>query len=119
MVLCQILVNNPNYNLYPINVFGRKKVKIVRLDYRYTAGGNDKTLYMESNILRLPISNFPYFLFSANTAHQVSNINGELIFDDVNFNGNLDLRFVDAEASAVPTNFVNLILTLDITEYEK
>ena len=117
MVLCQIVISDANYNLYPINIFGNnKRVKIIKIDYRYTAGGSDKIIYIESNILRVPYSNFPYFCFSANSNHQIGNINGEIIFDDVNFNGNLDLRICDYDTKAVPTNFTTLVLTIDITD---
>jgi hypothetical protein len=117
MVLCQILISTPNLTLYPINVFGNnKRVKIVRIDYRYNAGGQDKIIVIQSNILRLPLSNYPYFLFSANNNHQIGNINGDLVYEDVNFNGNLDIMILDAETQAVPTNFVTMVLTLDISD---
>jgi hypothetical protein len=116
MVLCQIVISDPAYNLYPINIFGNKKVKIIKLDYRYTAGGSDKIIYIESNILRVPYSNFPYFCFSANSNHQIGNINGDIEFEDVAINGNLDLRIMDYDTRAVPTNFTTLVLILDISD---
>jgi hypothetical protein len=115
MVLCQILIAQPVYNLYAINTFGRKKVKLIRIDYRYGAGGQDKMIYIESNILRVPLSNFPYFLFSANNNHQIGNINGGIEFD-CDINGNLDLRICDYATKAEPADFVQLVLTLDITD---
>ena len=60
MVLSQIVINSPNYSLYAINTFGRKNIKLLRIDYRFNVGA-DKLIYLESNILRLPLSNFPFF----------------------------------------------------------
>ena len=61
MVLCQIVVNSATYSLYAINTFGRKNIKLLRIDYRFGVGA-DKLIYLESNILRLPLSNFPFFV---------------------------------------------------------
>ena len=115
MVLCQIVINSATYSLYAINTFGRKNIKLLRIDYRFGVGA-DKLIYLESNILRLPLSNFPFFVFSSNSSHQVGNINGNIEFEDTTLNGNFDLRICDYATRLEPTDFVQLVLTLDITD---
>lgn len=118
MVLCQIFINQPETRLYAINTFGNKRVKLIKIDYLYnSATGTDKYIYIESNILRLPLSNFPYFMFCSSTSRQMSNIvGGEIVWDDVNINGNLDISIKDFETFATPTAFISMIITLDIID---
>lgn len=117
MVLCQLLITDPSIRSYCINTYGRKRVQILKLDYRYTAGGSDKIIVLQSNILRLPLSNYPWFAFSPNNAHQIGNLHGDIVFDDVNIDGNLDLNILDFDTGAAPANFTTMIITLDITDY--
>ena len=116
MVLCQIIVDQVGSKLYPINIYGKKKVKICRVDYRQQAN-NDKTIYLESNILRLPYGNFPYFTMMSNPNHQISNVHSDLEFQ-CDFNGNLDIAVKDIETLASANGFVLLILTIDISNVE-
>lgn len=116
MVLCQIIVDQAGTKLYPINVYGKRKVKICRVDYRQVAN-NDRTIYLESNILRLPYGNFPYFTMMTNNSQQVSNIHSDLEFE-CNFNGNLDISVKDIETLANANGFIMLILTLDLSFVE-
>lgn len=117
MVLCQLLITDPSIKSYVINSFGRKRVQILKLDYRYTAGGADKIIVLQSSNLRLPLSNYPYFAFSPNNAHQIGNLHGDIVFDDVTFDGNLELNILDYDTGAAPANFTTMIITLDITDY--
>lgn len=115
MVLCQVYTESAAPQLYNINVFGKKKVKIVKMDYMYTAG--DRMIGLRSNILRMPYGNVPYFIFVNNPNHQVGNIHSDLEFE-ANFNGNLDLEIFDVTTNAAPAGFQRLCLTLDITDIE-
>jgi hypothetical protein len=117
MVLCQVIISNPAVTYYPININGRNKVQILKIDYRYSAGGSDKLAVIQSDHLRLPFSNYPYFTFSANVNHQVSNISGDIVFEDVVIDGSLNLQILDYETGAAPTNFQFLVLTMNITPY--
>jgi hypothetical protein len=117
MVLCQVIISNPAVTYYPININGRNKVQILKIDYRYSAGGVDKLVVIKSDHLRLPFSNYPYFTFSANVNHQVSNISGDIVFDDVEIDGNFNLQIIDYETGVAPTNFQFLVLTMNITPY--
>jgi hypothetical protein len=117
MVLCQVIISNPAVTYYPININGRNKVQILKIDYRYSAGGIDKLAVIQSDQLRLPFSNYPYFTFSANVNHQVSNISGDIVFEDVVIDGRLNLQILDYETGVAPTNFQFLVLTLNIIPY--
>lgn len=114
MVLCQVIVDIAERHLYPINVFGRKKVRICKVDYQYSAD-NGEIIYLESDILRLPLGNFPYFTFVPVGTYQVGNIHSdmELICD---FNGNLDITVRDWVTRDIASDFELLVLTLDITD---
>jgi len=113
MVLCQIYITNPTNQLIPIGVNGRKKVKIVRIDFSYTAN-NDKVVQLQSSILRVPYGNVAYITMSNNPNHQISNISNDMIFD-TNINGNLDLNIIDVATGLAPAGFVSFMLLLDIT----
>lgn len=118
MVLCQIFITEPiPINLLiPIGVFGRKKLKIVRIDYAYTAN-NDKVIQLQSNILRVPYGNVPYLTMSTNPNHQISNISDNMIFD-VQLAGNLDLSIINAATGGPPSGFTSFMMLLDITDFE-
>ncbi len=113
MVLCQIYTADASPQLYAINVFGKKKVKIVKLDYLCT--GTDKIIALKSSILRLPYGNAPYFVFASNPTHQVGNVHSDLELS-CNFNGNFDLEVLDTATGAQPAGFQKLCLTLDISD---
>jgi len=115
MVLCQVYTTDATSQLYTINVFGKKKVKIVKIDYIWT--GTDKIIVLKSNILRVPYGNAPYFMFANNSNHQVGNVHADLEFD-CNFSGNLDLEVIDMATGTQPAGFVKLCLSLDITDAE-
>jgi len=119
MVLCQVYVNAATPNLYNINVFGKKKVKIVKIDYRAANAGNPvyHSVRLLSSILRVQYSNVPYFMFHSNPAYQIDNIHGDLEMI-CNFNGNLDIELFDNDTNARPQYFVDMILQLDITDAE-
>lgn len=120
MVLCQVIVRNAQPQLYQIGIYGRKKVRLCRLDYRYDAAPGDdpnQALYLHSDILRLPFGNFPYFAFMPVSAYQVSNIHSDMEFV-CDFNGNLDIAVRRVTDNAVTTILGILILTLDISDVE-
>ena len=114
MVLCQIYTTDATAQTYAINVFGKKKVKIVKIDYLFTAGG-DKIIALKSNFLRIPYGNAPYFMFANNSNYQISHIQGNLELE-CNFNGNFDLEVLDTATNAIPAGFIKICLTLDITD---
>lgn len=116
MVLCQIYTTDATAQTYAINVFGRKKVKIVKVDYLCT--GIDKIVSLKSNFLRIPIGNYPNFCFATNPNHQVGNIHSDLEFETKDFNGNFDLEILDTSNNSQPAGFAKLVLTLDITDTE-
>ena len=114
MVLCQIYTLDATAQTYTINVFGRKRVKIAKLDYLCT--GTDKIVALKSNFLRMPYGNAPYFVFATNPNHQVGSIHSdlELVCD---FNGNFDLEILDTATNAAPAGFGKICLTLDIQDF--
>jgi hypothetical protein len=118
MVLVQIVINDASVQYYNVNVFGRKRVKLIKIDYRYSAGGADKLVVIQSDQLRLPFSNYPYFVFCANTNHQISNIHSDIVFDDVVLDGSLNLRIVDYETGVAPPNLQFLVLLFEITDFD-
>jgi hypothetical protein len=123
MVLCQVYVNNADVNpsnLYTINVFGKKKVKIVKIDFKAVNLQNAPVYYniqLQSNILRLPYGNVPYYTFKTNPNEQIGNIHSDVEFI-ANFNGNLDLKVVNKDTNDVPLYFVDMVLSLDISDAE-
>ena len=46
----------------------------------------------------------------------INAINGNIEFEDTTLNGNFDLRICDYATRLEPTDFVQLVLTLDITD---
>ena len=118
MVLCQIYTTDATAQTYAINVFGRKKVKIVKVDYVYTAGGTDKIVALKSNFLRIPLGNYPNFCFATNPNNQVGNVHSELELEVKDFNGNIDLEVLDTATNTQPAGFTKLCLSLDITDIE-
>jgi hypothetical protein len=114
MVLCQIYTTTALNNLLSVGISGRKKVRIVRIDYTGTANAS---IQLQSNILRVPYGNVPWFTFSSNPNHQIGNIHNEIEFVDVNLNGNLDVSVVDATTGNAPAGFTALMMLLDITDY--
>ncbi len=118
MVLVQVVINDASITNYNLNVFGRKRVRLVKIDYRYSAGGADKLVVIKSNQLRLPYSNYPFFVFCANTNHQVSNIHSDIVFQDVVIDGSLNLQILDYETGAAPTNLQFLVLLFEITDFD-
>jgi hypothetical protein len=118
MVLCQVVINDASITNYNLNLFGRKKVRLVKIDYRYSAGGSDKLVVIQSDQLRLPYSNYPFLVFSANTNHQVSNIHSDIVFYDVVLDGSLSLRVLDYETGVAPSNLQFLVLLFDIYDYD-
>ena len=119
MVLCQVVINQANYNekLYPINVFGQKKIKLLKIDYSYT-GSTVYFLQIRSNILRIPTGNSPYLVLVNNPNYQIGNIHNEIEWN-ANINGNLDLDIVEFSTQATPAGFVQLVLTFDISDNDK
>lgn len=118
MVLCQIFITEPiPINLLiPIGVYGRKKVKIVKIDNVYTTNA-DRVIQLQSNILRVPYGNVPYLTFCTNPTHQVSNISDSMVFD-ANLNGNLDLSIINTATGIPPSGFTSFMMLLDITDFE-
>jgi hypothetical protein len=110
------MITDPEKTLYNVNLFGKKKVKIVKIDYMYSAG-TDKMIGIKSDILRIPYGNIPYFVFSTNSSFQVGNIHSDLEFE-TNFVGNLDLEIIDTLTDYAPLAFVKMCLTLDIQNAE-
>lgn len=121
MVLCQIYVNDSNKTLYPINVYGKKKVRIVKIDLRSTNLTTGNPAYylirIQSDILRLPYGNYPYLVLNTNPAYQIGNIHGDLEFN-VNFVGNLDIEIINHDTGISPTYFIDMVLYLDIQDAE-
>ncbi len=118
MVLCQVIISDPAVTNYNLNLFGRKQFKLIKVDYRYTAGGIDKLIVIQSGHLRVPFSNYPYFIFSVNGNHQINNIHGNIIFNDVALDGSLGLRVLDFETGLAPTNFTYLVLLFEVTDFD-
>ena len=118
MVLCQIYTTDATAQTYAINLFGRKKVKIVKVDYVFTAGGSDKIIALKSNFLRLAFGNYSNFCFASNSVHQIGNIHSDLELDTKDFNGNFDLEVLDVATNVQPIGFLKLVLSLDITDSE-
>lgn len=115
MVLCQIYSADATSQLYAINVFGRKRVKIVKIEYMQAGGATDKIIALKSSVLRLPYGNAPYFVFATNPNHQVGNIHSDLE-TNCDFNGNFDLEVLDTATGAQPAGFSKICLTLDIKD---
>lgn len=116
MVLCQVYTATALNNLLSIGINGHKKIRIVRIDYAYTAG-NDKVVQLQSNILRIPYGNTQWFTMSTNPNHQISNIHDGIEFDTY-INGNLDLSIVDVATGVAPVGFTSLSMLLDINDAE-
>jgi hypothetical protein len=121
MVLCQVYLTSSNPTLYDISVYGKKKVRIIKIDFRATniVSGNPAyyTIRLVSSILRVPLGNMPSLMFNTNPAYQVGNIHGNIEFD-CNFNGKLDFEIFDNDTGQRPIYFSEMILYLDITDAE-
>ena len=119
MVLCQVVVTQANFNdkLYPINVFGQKKIRLLKIDYSYT-GSTVYFIQIRSNILRIPTGNSPFLLFVNNPNYQTGNISNHIEWNS-NLNGNLDLDIVEFTTQLTPAGFVQLVLTFDISDNDK
>lgn len=119
MVLCQIYItnaNNTNPNpTYNINSFGRKKIKICKLEYYYT--GNNKIsewVVVKSNVIKTKFGSNPFFTFFSNTEHQVGNIHSDLILE-CELVGNIDIKLERIDGQAL-TNFDSCLISLDIED---
>lgn len=119
MVLCQVYATSSNPTLYNVGVFGKKKVKIVKIDFKATNIITSNPAYynirLASNILRYRYGNNPNIMFNTNPAYQVGNIHGDLEFT-ANFVGNLDLEIFDNDTGQHPIYFTEMTLLLDIQD---
>ena len=120
MVLCNIyitagsFINASTPTLVQTNVFGRKKVKILKIDYVENSV-TDKMIQIQSNFLRIPYGNSPWLQFTNNAVRQIGNIHNDIIFE-TDMNGNMDIFLFDVVNNSFPLGFLYMSILLDITD---
>jgi len=133
MVLCNIVVKltdgTPgNVISYPININGRKRVKICNISY-LESGAVNKLIQIRSSVLRMPHGNVSntvgatpatgsnnFITFSSQPAHNVANICSDMNFI-CDFNGFIDIQLVDVYGSVnLAGSFQAMSITMDITD---
>lgn len=116
MVLCQVFVKSTDTsNLYNINVHGRKRVKIVGINYVDDQAAT-RNIIIQSNMLYSPLGNVPYIMFCNKPVFNVKQYNDfELLCQ---LDGQLDIVVLDIATKATPASFTSMILYLDIEDYE-
>lgn len=131
MVLVQLFLEQTLTQVnFPVNLMGRYKCKITGLTYVFTgAAGTHEFLELRSSVLNFPYTaineslatpnarTYNRFIFTNQSNHMVFTT-GDAPEIFVNLNGYIDLYLSQLDSSLAPTNFLGLILTLDLEQVD-
>jgi hypothetical protein len=116
MVLAQVFVQAGDAsNLYDIHVHGRKRVKVLGINYIDNLAAT-RNIIIQSNVLYSPFGNVPYIMFCNKPGYNVKQYNDfELVCQ---MDGQLDITVLDYATKATPGGFASMILYLDIEDFD-
>lgn len=118
MVLSQVLLTNPNYQQYNINLFGDVIIKFTNITYIDTLGNNvHDILYIKSSVLNFAHSTFPALIVSNKADHNIIQTSEPPYFK-TRLEGNIDFEIEDYQGNA-PSGFFGCIITMDIIPLEE
>jgi hypothetical protein len=118
MVLSQVLITNPTYAQYNINLFGDVIIKFINITYIDTLGNNvHDVLYITSSVLNFAHSSIPALIISNKADHAVIQTS-EPPYLKTRLSGNIDFTIEDYQGNA-PSGFFGCIITMDIIPLEE